>query len=308
MPNVWTHILFGEKTLERIQYRLPSDDVLPFFRLGCQGPDLFFYHNFWPWAKDLGVSAIGENIHRNHCGPFLIDMIRGGFRNANDFYVQAYILGFLTHHLLDRNTHPYIIYRSGMDDHKHEKLEIIIDTLLMDETYGIKTWHIPVYQKINIGKSLYGPIEQLLKSLIRRYFPDDAAKLPETFAAESYRNMIQALKVLHDPIGWKNKWLKKFVHPYSYRPITEQKDYLNRKRRIWYHPADPNEKHSESFDDMLDHAYAEAERILEAVLDYWKNGLDEASEGLSNELGNYAYDTGKDCRDTVTCKYFDPMI
>lgn len=308
MPNAWTHILFGENTAEKAGYSLPSDDVKPYFRLGTQGPDPFFYHHFWPWKKGQSVPAIGSKIHRQSCGPFLMEMIRFGFRNSSDFYLQAYILGFLTHHILDRNTHPYIIYRSGTKEYNHQRLEIIIDTLLMEELRGLKTWKTPVYKEIDIGRHLYEPIREMLLAVIEEFFPVEAAELPAGYVDQSYQDMLKALKFLHDPLGWKSKAFKEQVSAFSYQKVSGSRDYLNRERTVWLHPADDNERHKESFDDLLKKSENEGVRILATVLDYWNSGEEYGYEGIEKELGNRTYDTGKDCNLEQNIQYFDPIL
>ncbi|HEX7065032.1 MAG TPA: zinc dependent phospholipase C family protein [Bacillales bacterium] len=308
MPNVWTHIYFGEDVAKKSGYSVPSEDVKPYFRLGAQGPDPFFYHNFWPWKKEKPVAEIGGKIHKEACGPFLMEMIQYGSQRSADLYLQAYILGFLTHHILDRNAHPYIIYCSGNDDNNHQRLEVIIDTLLMEEFRGVKTWKTPVFEQIDIGKHLYSSIRDMLSSLIERFFPEEAALMPPNYIDDSYRDMIKGLKVLFDPLGWKNKAFRKQVSAFSYQKVNDDKDYLNRERKSWYHPADDNEKHHESFDDLLQKAEQEGIRILTAVLDYWNNGQEHSCEGIQKELQNLAYDTGKDCTLPLEIRHFNPIF
>ncbi|HEX6923658.1 MAG TPA: zinc dependent phospholipase C family protein [Bacillales bacterium] len=308
MPNVWTHIYFGEDVADKSSYSVPSEDVKSYFRLGAQGPDPFFYHNFWPWKKEKKVAEIGGKIHRDSCGAFLMEMIRHGFRKSSDFYLQAYILGFLTHHILDRNAHPYIIYRSGNEDHKHQRLECIIDTLLMEELRGIKTWKTPVYEEIDIGRHLYPPIQDMLTVLIEKFYPETASTMPANYIDDAYQDMLKALKVLFDPLGWKNKAFKNQMSAFSYQKVIDDNDYLNREHQTWFHPADNSEKHNESFDDLLKNAEREGIRILTAVLDYWNNGQEHSCEGIEKELQNLAYDTGKDCTLSIENQYFDPIL
>ncbi len=54
-------------------------------------------------------------------------------KNRDD-QVRAFVFGFITHHILDRNTHPYIHYRAGYEGNDHQKLEVFIDTLMMENT------------------------------------------------------------------------------------------------------------------------------------------------------------------------------
>ena len=45
------------------------------FSLGCQGPDFLFYHNFLPWKKDKKLIELGSRMHKDACGPFLLELI-----------------------------------------------------------------------------------------------------------------------------------------------------------------------------------------------------------------------------------------
>lgn len=305
MPNVWTHIHFGETAAKRIGYTPPPGNE-NYFKLGTQGPDPFFYHRFWPWLNEKPVSEVGGNIHYRECGPFLTKLIRCG--NESDPLLQAYILGFVTHHLLDRNAHPYINYRSGNEGNKHQKLEMIIDTLLMEKWRGLRTWKTPVYKEIFVGTSLYKPVQDTLEDLIKTFFPETAAQMPVNYINQSYRDMIKALRLLYDPRGWKNNLLRQYVSSFSYQKVTDNADFLNNNRKEWLHPVDQEEKRHESFVDLYDNAIQEGDMILPAILDYWTEPSQEKLNDIKEKLGNLSYDTGKDCTRSVTNQYFEPIL
>src|SRR5699024_11620976 len=84
------------------------------------------------WSSDVCSSDLTK-----HCGPFLIDLIQ--VAKQRDKQMKAYVFGFITHHLLDRSTHPYIHYRAGYEGSKHQKLEVQIDTLMMEKYHRLKT-------------------------------------------------------------------------------------------------------------------------------------------------------------------------
>ncbi|MFZ3591105.1 zinc dependent phospholipase C family protein [Bacillus sp. DJP31] len=307
MPNVWTHILFGEKVAEQAGLRDIIEDVKPYFQLGTQGPDPFFYHNFWPW-RAKPVTEIGLKIHYEQCGLFLMQMIDYGYKHKNHTKLTAYILGFVTHHLLDRNTHPYIIYRSGNEGNRHQKLEIIIDTVLMRRWRNVDTYKLPVYKEIYIGPTLYEPIEQMLSELIKETFPEEEKKMPESYVNHSYQHMIKALKVLHDPTGWKNKVLKERISSFSYQKKLEEKDYLNENSTKWLHPTNNQEHSAESFLTLFNKAEKEGVQILSLICDYWKTGNQEVYNLLKGKIGNLSYDTGKDCTLEIENVYFEPIV
>ncbi|MCA0988852.1 zinc dependent phospholipase C family protein [Guptibacillus algicola] len=304
MPNVWTHILFGEEAITEAGIWNAVKSHLPYFRLGAQGPDPFFYHNFWPW-KETPVQEVGEVLHKTKCGPFLIDMIEYG--KTDDPRIQSYILGFVTHHILDRNTHPYIHYRAGLEGNKHQRLEIIIDTLLMKEHKDVDTWKTPVYKEIDVGPTLYKPIESMLSELIQRFYPDTAERMPDDYVDQSYHDMVLALKLLFDPYGWKNKVLRKQVSSFSYRREIGNEDYLNEEGNVWLHPSVKEEQSNATFEELLKQASDEATTILPLIYDYWHNE-ENCVRDLKDQIGNRSYDTGKDCNLPLPLKHFSPIV
>ena len=133
MPNVWTHLIFGQELMNQLGHAsmLSDKQLRHVFSLGCQGPDFLFYHNFLPWKKDKKLNQLGSLMHTKACGPFLQDLLshiqgRGLYNPA-----VVYALGFLTHHILDRNMHPYVFYKSGFKKWDHQRFEIIMDTLIV---------------------------------------------------------------------------------------------------------------------------------------------------------------------------------
>ncbi len=303
MPNVWTHILFGNRAAGEAGF-MPAKQEQTAYQLGCQGPDPFFYHRFFPWQKD-GAAVIGDRIHHKHCGSFLMDMIQQGLKA--DIVTKAYIGGFVTHHILDRTAHPYINYRSGTEGNRHQKLEIIIDTLLMKRYRKVDTYKTAVYKEIDLGADLHQGIEELLEKLIKTHFQEEHNAMRSGYINDSYRDMIRALKVLHDPSGVKNRVLGKMIEPFSYQKELPRGDFLNEQKKEWVHPAAEEETYDASFEELMADAEKEASRILKVIQLYW-NG-DQTLQPLLKELiGDISYDTGKSCNDHYENRIFDPIL
>lgn len=307
MPNVWTHMYFGERLLEKTNLIKLDADTKPYFNFGTQGPDPFFYHNFWPW-KSSAVTEVGDRIHHEMCGDFLLKLIDFTKARMDDEKLVAFTTGFITHHILDRNAHPYINYRSGTEGNRHQKLEIIIDTLLMKKFKNIETWKTPVYKELSIGKSLHEPIERMLRETVNSTFPDLHAKMPAGYVDQSYQHMQTALRVLYDPFGWKNKLLKERVHPFSYQKNIAPADYLNEERTPWFHPAQPDERHEETFLELVEQAEREGIDIFKELKAYWFEDDMQAYESLKQKLGNICYDTGKDLSMQLENRHFEPIL
>ena len=302
MPNIWTHIMFSDKLARNVNLDYDGNENV--YYLGAQGPDPFFYHNFWPWKKDKSVTEIGSKIHKEHCSEFLLEMIKY-VKEINDPLLKYYMLGFVSHHVLDRNAHPYIIYKSGEESNKHQLLETTIDTILMKELYNIKTWKTPVYKKIDVGLDLPKPIINLLMHLLIDVHNDQTPNL-NVVINQSYQDMIKAMRVLFDPTGIKNKLLGDLVYPYSHQKNFPQRDYLNQEHNKWLHPADQSEVSTESFYDILERAEIEGTAIFKSIIGYL-NG-NKSLEDVKDIISDISYETGKQCKEKLEFKYFDPIV
>ncbi len=304
MPNIWTHMLFCEDVMDTIKNPYPFTQYEVYMKLGAQGPDPFFYYNFWPWIKKEPVHDIGMILHKENCGAFLMDLIEQA--KDMDGYVQAYVFGFVTHHILDRNAHPYIHYRAGYEGSNHQKLEVLIDTLMMEKFHNLKTWKAPVYKEIDIGHSLNEVITNLLHSTIKRHYPE-VSRNSTSYIQKAYRDMKLALKLLADPYGWKNVLLKPLIASYSHQPVKDNVDYLNLQHTTWYHPA-TNDPSSQSFIDLYEQGRTEGIEIMTEVLSFWQSRDDFARSKLGELIGNVSYDTGKPLEQNLENKYSEPIV
>ncbi|WP_080874053.1 zinc dependent phospholipase C family protein [Oceanobacillus timonensis] len=304
MPNIWTHIFFAEDVCNSLScdtHRSPYKHTL---FLGAQGPDPFFYYRFWPWFSNQKTGQeIGNTLHTKECGPFLLHLITKAMKQADE--TKAYVMGFITHHLLDRHTHPYIHYRAGYQGSKHQKLETIIDTKWAFRTRKMELWKHPAYAEINVGTTLPASILHLLDESIRTFYPGLSFQIQDIQIA--YQDMLAAQKLFADPSGWKNKMLKPFISSYSHRPIDASIDYLNENKTPWLHAA-TGEVHQESFPELYDDALNDAVSLLPLVTDYWNEGGASVYEQLSRRIGNISYDTGTPLANQDRNRFSVPIV
>jgi hypothetical protein len=251
-------------------------------RLGSQGPDPFFYYNFWPWIKNQQVHYIGAALHTDQSGRFLLDMIKAARSSGSE--IKAFVVGFITHYVLDRNAHPYIQYRAGSEPGSYQRLVTEIDTVMMEKNHKLKTWKTPVYKEIDIGRKLDPNITDLLYRLINKHYPH-VSKDNNAYIKKAYRDMLLALRILADPTGLKNKLFRGTLFAYSHQPIKYPSDCLNEKKTTWYHPS-TNEPSNKSFLELYSDSRVEGIEIITEVLNYWRNGsiysLDKLKELLKN--------------------------
>ncbi|MFS0671903.1 zinc dependent phospholipase C family protein [Ornithinibacillus sp. 179-J 7C1 HS] len=303
MPNIWTHMLFCEEVIDSIgiSKSIPKNSYI--LNIGAQGPDPFFYYNFWPWKRDDSAVEIGNLLHTEKCGEFLLDLIQSVKEQSDE--IKYYVFGFVTHHILDRNAHPYINYRAGYEGNNHSKFEVIIDTLMMERYKNLKTWKTPVYKEIHLNKNVKLDIANLLHQTIQNHFPKLEVNTMKNII-KSFHDMKLALKVLADPHGWKNKLLHSYVSSFSHQPIVDHKDYLNIEHRTWYHPA-TKEPSKKSFIDLYEQARIEGVEIMKKVIGYWQNDGSTMDE-LTELIGDISYDTGLPLEANIRNQYCDPII
>ncbi|WP_181349263.1 zinc dependent phospholipase C family protein [Thalassobacillus sp. CUG 92003] len=305
MPNVWTHILLCEDVMEGVGATPSYQHETPYFNLGSQGPDPFFYYHFWPFMKSSPVSDLGELLHTENCGSFLIDLIQAG-RTASTS-AQAYIIGFVTHHFLDRKTHPYIHYRAGYEGSKHQELEVIIDTLLMQRFRNINTWEVPVFTEIDVGPTMENDLFNRIDKRIKTHYPDHASRMPGDYIQASYRDMKRALKIMFDPSGWKNKMIGYYISSFSHQPVTNHHDFLNEREQEWLHSA-TKEPFTASFLTLFEQARNEAIITVEAIMNYWQDQPHTNLRDIETLIGHISYDTGEPLASNQVNQFSEPIV
>ncbi|MFD2924378.1 zinc dependent phospholipase C family protein [Halobacillus naozhouensis] len=305
MPNIWTHILFTEDVCDRLERQDIINTSSRFLNLGAQGPDPFFYYNFWPMFNNHDVPEVGMKLHKEKCGSFLLNIIQSGKSERNQS--QAYILGFITHHILDRFTHPYIHYRAGYEGNKHQVFEVIIDTIMLDRYRDLKTWKTPAHRQIQLSKKEAKALAQWLEQEIYIQFPQVVQSVPSNYIVQSLLDIALAQRLLFDPSGWKNQLLGSLVSSFSHRPIEKEADYLNETNQEWKHSA-TGEILTASFINLYEEAFAEACNIIKRILQYWSSTNEELLAELEVLVGDISYDTGKPLSLELENYYSDPIV
>lgn len=304
MPNIWTHILFVDEICDKSG----RQDVLQTSRvplhLGAQGPDPFFYHNFWPFRSSHTGQKLGTLLHTKQCGPFLMDLIKSGINQKHN--LQAFILGYVSHHLLDRHTHPFIHYYAGFEAYKHQELEVVIDTIMLRKKRKQETWKNPVYPEIK-PVSYIDSISTLLYPLIHRHYEEAGDLKVNKLIHQSYQHMYQAQRVLYDPWKWKNKWLSSYVSSFSHQPVGTETDFLNEKQSSWYHSA-TNTEQKESFLDLFWHALQEGLALFQIIFAYWEHPTPSLEKQIESKIADISYDTGLPLLDHAENQYSSPIL
>lgn len=209
MPDFWTHILGGELILEKItdkDWQKMIKQNRKIFNLGCQGPDLFYYNDFWPWIKDKRGPDIGKKFHQENIKSSLITGINylNQQKNQNYSLLATYLTGFLTHYTLDETAHPFICARTK-NFNQHKTLEINLDTYLVKKFWNKQAHRLAPIPVINIGENLPQIIRKYYQYLLTNIYNYNNEF---NFINDSYQDYKQVFSIFYSPHKIKKLILK----------------------------------------------------------------------------------------------------
>ncbi|MCA0755365.1 zinc dependent phospholipase C family protein [Paenibacillus sp. N4] len=325
MPNVWAHFIFGQIVLEELGESglLEVNEHKNMFNMGCQGPDFLFYHRFFPWQRSIAMVRMGTEMHNRHCGPVmakLLESVTGRSAGPADPDPSVlYALGFLLHHILDRNLHPYVFSKSGFRKWDHQRFEIMMDTLLVRELWGIDTWDTPVWRYLETNGAFPPAIVDAFMSITDTFYPDLSGLVLKEDWNQANRDFVAAQRLFHDPSGIKRRLTFGKIEPFVYKRGLITYDILNVAEKPWIDPVDRSVVHHESVWTLWDRALADALEVVPAVLAWLRahehpqqaneesSRIPQLREKAIMLIGNRSYETGLDCGSGLAIRYADTI-
>ncbi|MDR1862811.1 MAG: zinc dependent phospholipase C family protein [Treponema sp.] len=349
MPSQILHTLFGEDVVAGIYRRIAprfgivADKALEkislthkkAFALGCQGPDIFYHSQE---SRPVGLEY-GALLHRRGAGIFtagLLKMglpdpppdeedIRTGRREKGINALGAYALGFMTHAVLDRAAHPYIVYKSGwVSPRKPETLryakshaffERVLDVLMLERLRGeaVSGWNQEEILASVCENPPLGLKELLAKALVLA-FPERAGKdeklsrrIENTFAdcrrfyrlTDPRRTSLSA----DGPGNEENQISAGFLAYVFPEKLSPAVDFLNLEKKPWYYPAGKTGTADlRSFPELYEEALRSAsESITPVITEYLAAGIfpiKEAARAIGNGGLSIVDEDGKPCAPT----------
>jgi hypothetical protein len=300
MPSQILHTLFGEDVIAGLC--VPIDAAYRgIFALGCQGPDIF-YHNR---RTRPGALEYGALLHRRNYGIFCANLFDGSPPRAMNA-ITAYALGFLTHAVLDRWCHPYIVYKSSGSDHPF--FERIIDVLMLKELrrQELTSWDQELLVRVcenppeelppRIAQALIAAFPEKTRTdhqLIRRIgnaFADSARYYRLSDPAQT--RMESGDAAIRIPL---NRRYLSLVFPEN---LPADIDFLNMRKEPWYYPYRPPEIIAEPRPDTrsFPEVYAGA---VEAAVKCLMDCMTDASN-IGNKCLSIHDADGKPCAPNLT--------
>ena len=227
MPNTLFHASFAYKLGKELSC-FTDDRSLNLYLLGSYGPDIFFYDRLPPTPFIPNQKHHGNLLHAASS-----DIIACSLLKHADPSLISYVYGFLTHIALDSTLHPYVCSRTtGMD---HTRFEGDIDSVTRD----------------TVNQTCPGAYKRSLKKLIRLYkimYDPEAKRL----------HMINTFEKLFHKEGIISGFLTGPGHNFF-------DDCMNEKHMSWAPKFFPDEKRTESVDELTMEAETLAINLINAA-------------------------------------------
>lgn len=298
MPDILTHILQGEDVLQSLRKLSDKGDVPALtaasaisarpdlFFWGTQGPDIFYYHGFWPWQRKKSLSWLGRRLHLEKTGAFFSE----GFRYLSRLrlvsekaYAElfSYLCGCICHWALDRNAHPYIYSSAGYEFsggreggkyyYQHQKLEVIIDCILLKKKRRKEAFRQPIYSLLEIQDEFPSAVSGFYRDAVSKLY---GLEINGRDVHKACSDMRRVFRLIYDPLNIKkvlvnalNKILYSIkgikvprpLHPSSW---DNKPDYLNIDRKQWCHPLAKEQVSTFSFEDIMEKSVQETVNLI----------------------------------------------
>jgi len=249
MPTTYAHYYFG-----CLVYDVLDSDIQElvnkhraYYDYGVHGPDIFFYHD--PLHPKKDKFYIFANKLHDHSGRYFFQRQKENFMHtAYKEETLAYLLGFLTHFILDSVCHSYIEKVDASTDCSHYRIEAELDRYLLE-----RNGRTPAYKQ-DITTHL-----QPSSKMATVY----AGCFPQFSSGEMLiliKRMVSLLKFLQDPNDLKKPVLKK---------ICTSKKLQNFYDMFMTHEEDARLTSANMrLEKLFDKALLQAPRMVDQLLNY----------------------------------------
>jgi len=194
LPDFWTHVLAGEEMIAAggsdHLYRTVEENMEAFI-MGCQGPDLFFYNISTPWRGPV----LGKRMHYNGLRTAFEHVVKYGKAHRSGGCLSAFLCGYLSHFLVDRYMHPFVLARSR-NFTVHKKLENELDSFLLKHHLGISPRAVNPYLMMEFEEGMPEAILGFFQEHLDEIYDFNRGR---STTLSSYRDFKYLQNVLYSP-------------------------------------------------------------------------------------------------------------
>ena len=206
MPAFLTHRAAGERVLEKL-----GDGVIAnkgAFYLGCQGPDILFFRNYYPWKSAKDSLRLGIAMHHEKVRTLFtkgLEYVKAYKKKDADELI-SYFAGFITHYAIDKNAHPFVFGKSGSNNNIHHAIEFMWDSYSAKEQWDIEPNEFDIHGDV-MYKTLGAGISGWYQAMAKDVYDHTIHPL---VMLQAQKHFARAKKALAD-INWPTRMLMNII-------------------------------------------------------------------------------------------------
>lgn len=303
MPGIITHYCCAERVLKMLEgsdINIHRDS----FIWGAQGPDVFFFHRFFPWDKGVKLMEYGTRLH-DESPVLLFEVMRNYMKTKPALYDEtlSYELGMMCHYALDRRAHPFV--NAGVEAMQesgefpktfncHGQIETSLDIIMLRSELGITPVDFDLRTASPKNDDTRTVMELFYKYVLRYRFGVDAdAKAISQLYPDTIRmfGLLNNRLLIKKPIiefGEKLAGRKGSISV-QLRGITEgdDYDYANIEKLPWANPQKKSEERNDSFFEIFESACDDSVKLIKGYIEALDSDMtmDELTDNLSFSHG-----------------------
>jgi hypothetical protein len=322
MPDMFAHYLVAEAAAQRADVGSLLAGAFDAYKVGAQGPDVFFYARLVPGRR--GRPDLAPLTHQHNMAAAFRSMLAraAALPAAERGAAFAFVAGYAAHLCLDAEAPPWVLYWTGdITDgtdppakteafRRHGVLEASIDVILTRQRSDDTAWlrrqrllRLPSVQATTAATLLSGMLSEVYGVTFT------PAEGRSAFLAMEWvyttmsdpRALPTRLLGMVAPAVDKGGVLRTQIYPASPAPAAAR---LYAGRSPWYYPSLPDDPRTATFAEIMETATAQTARCLEAIAAV--SDGDAAVDEAVAVIGDRSMLTGMTCDDSRPRVAFAP--
>jgi hypothetical protein len=325
MPDMLAHYLVADAAARQARdcMDLFIDRAYDAYKVGAQGPDVFFYSRV---LRPRRRSGLAQLTHQQHTTAALRRMLERAatFPEGRREVAYAFVAGYASHLCLDAEVHPWVMYwtgditgAAGPEEtteafRRHGILEASIDVLLRGER-SVRTDWLRKQRLLHLPAAQSEVVSELLSDMLDEVY---GAVFTPAEGRAAFRAMEWIYTTMSDPRAVPTRLIAAAAPLSRHRAVVRSQIYpaapsptaasLYNRRNPWQHPFAPNEARTETFAELCDTATAETVLCLQAICAV-AQGEAVADDAL-RIIGDRSMFTGLACDDPRPATVFAPDL
>jgi hypothetical protein len=197
MPDFFCHVFLGKAAVPSMPafFQEAVGMHASLFHLGCQGPDIFFYHKMLSPGAHRRAGAFANTCHGKDTRKLLAYGASFLKEHRDDREFAAYWAGFLCHYALDSSAHPFIeAHAQGFRAHK--RLEMHLDAYLLHKKWASAPYRVRIQRLIELTDGLPASVIAFWQGLAQKVY---TAELVPAVVRGSYRGICAVNGMYYTP-------------------------------------------------------------------------------------------------------------